>query len=121
MAILPGAGVIPINPPIVGRWNLDSYPSIIEYAGRRYERQDVWAFPEPGVVAQYREMMCMNSRHMKVLADGRFVINHIDSANPACGPEYAVKHAVSDLDWKPLIQASVVGAIIFLVAKALSA
>jgi len=97
-------GAVPIDPPIVGPWpaSLRHLPDDVEFDGATFRREDFWAWNEPGIRAQYREVRCENSRHMKVTEDWRFFIDHVDAANPSCGPEYAAKHLVKDSgpkDW----------------------
>ena len=88
-------GEIPIIPHIRGDWALTMcpYPRFINYAGRSYELAR-WRWPYKDVVAQYREMVPFNARHLKVFADGTFVIDHLDEANPDRGQ--LVRHFFKD-------------------------
>lgn len=60
---------------------------------RVYERADLFAWPEPGVLAQYRSTECDGSAHLKVRSNWSFIVDHIDDANPSCSPAHAVRHA----------------------------
>lgn len=53
-------------------------------AGTTYTRAR-WEQGYPGVIAQYRENVRRDARHLFVLGDGTWVIDHIDSENPDLG------------------------------------
>jgi hypothetical protein len=87
---------------VQGSWTLTdaygrmSFPPQIRANGSVF-RQAVWREPKPGVVAQYREAVETNSRHLFVLADGRWIINHTDDVNPDMGDATApARHFVAD-------------------------
>jgi hypothetical protein len=53
-----------------------------------------WKAPYDGVVEQYREAVPQNSMHLKVRADGTWILDHIDNDNPDMGRE--VQHFIND-------------------------
>jgi hypothetical protein len=63
-------------------------------------RRTPWAWPRSGVVAQYREVRPVNSRHLFVLANGSFVVPHVDEVNPDLGSPLA--HLVRDVIKRPV-------------------
>lgn len=83
--------------PITGHWPWRTFPESVEFAGRVYERARFWALDEPRVLAQYRSVECERSWHMKVRSDYTYVIDHVDAANPSCGPGHAARHLVQDV------------------------
>jgi hypothetical protein len=89
-----GIGAVRVSPPVRGRWRSSGYPESVTVDGRMY-RKAQWKWPKPGVVAQYREAVRDNSHHLYVLADGTYVINHYDEANPDQG--LAFEHLVRDV------------------------
>lgn len=86
-----------LEKPVKGWWPWSNYPTIIMCEGRRFKKSENWRWPYPGVVAQYREDRDRNARHMLVHADGRFVIDHVDNANPERSFELMVEHAARDV------------------------
>lgn len=73
-----------IDPPITGFWNIQGYPDSVCVDGSLF-RKAVMQQPYDGVVAQYREDVAQNSRHMKVMSDRTWRIDHVDEDNPDRG------------------------------------
>lgn len=78
---------------MTGWWDVGGFPEVIRIAGCRF-RQARWQEAAEGVVAQYREDVPVNSRHLKVYANGRWMIDHIDKINPDHGKP--VEHFLVD-------------------------
>lgn len=72
--------------PIAGWWTLQEFPERVAAGGRTF-RLARWKQGYPGVVEQYREEVERYSMHMKVYANGYWVIDHIDEDNPDLGRE----------------------------------
>jgi hypothetical protein len=71
-----------LRPPLRGQWPTPGvFPDEISVDGRLYRRA-VWRQAYPNTVEQYREAIPRDSRHLRVLRDGTWVIEHLDSANP---------------------------------------
>ncbi|MCW8134441.1 MAG: hypothetical protein KIT75_02080 [Planctomycetota bacterium] len=79
--------------PLSGYWPLNSYPDEVLVNGRLF-RKAQWRQPYDGVVEQYREAVARNSAHMKVYANGVWVIDHIDEDNPDMGRP--IEHFLND-------------------------
>jgi len=77
-----------------GKWVFPGLPERVTLEGRVYERAK-FSLPYPGVIAQYREAVAHDSRHLFVLTNGRFVVPHLDEANPDRG--HMLEHAVRDV------------------------
>jgi hypothetical protein len=92
-------GAIPIDPPFSGKWPLVGYPEVVRWRGREFRRA-TWTWPYENVVAQYREVADRNAMHMLVYSSGRFVIDHLDEANPDRG--LVLEHAVLDVAQTPV-------------------
>lgn len=56
-----------------------------------------YAWPKPGVRAQYREAKKKNAGHLYEMESGRMVIHHRDRYNPDAGPLYAIGHLGADV------------------------
>jgi hypothetical protein len=82
-----------IDPPITGYWNSREYPPVVRLNGRVF-RKAFFEQAYDGVVAQYREDVEQNSRHLKVMADGTWRIDHVDDDNPDRGRP--IQHFFSD-------------------------
>lgn len=93
-SVLASVGAVAITPPIRGRWPGPDFPDTVTMSGRLF-RKAGWKWPYTGVVAQYREAIPVNSRHLLVLDDGTFIIDHYDEANP--DSDAAFKHLVKDV------------------------
>ena len=79
--------------PMRGAWPVDELPELVRLHGRRFRRAAYW-LPKPGVVAQYRQEVAKDALHLYVLADGSYVIDHSDDANPDAGP--LIDHWLAD-------------------------
>lgn len=78
-------GLIPLKPPIRGAWPFSGFPKQVKLDGRVY-RKATWQWRHrPEILAQYRELGASNVRHLHVLRDGTFIIDHLDEANPDAG------------------------------------
>ncbi|MBX3461045.1 MAG: hypothetical protein KF696_13950 [Planctomycetes bacterium] len=73
-----------MSEPMRGTWTLPDFPDEI-WLGDRLFRKAQWRQPYDGVVEQYREAVARNSAHMKVYANGLWVIDHVDEDNPDLG------------------------------------
>lgn len=82
-----------ISPPIIGYWNRHDFPELVWVIGRRF-RKAVIKQPYDRVVEQYREDVERNSRHLKVLDNLTWRIDHIDQDNPDRGRP--IQHFVND-------------------------
>jgi hypothetical protein len=80
--------------PVRGEWPWRGLPNEVRLAGRVFERAK-FSLPYPGVIAQYREAKARDSAHLFVLDTGRFVVPHIDDANPDRG--LMMEHAMRDM------------------------
>lgn len=74
---------------------MSRFPAQIRIAGTVYVRARLRA-PRRGVVAQYREPVPLESRHLLVHADGRYSV-HVDRYNPDFGWAQAYRHFVCDV------------------------
>lgn len=73
-----------------------TFPARIEVNGRTFARAN-WHEAKPRVVAQYREEVDENSRHLYVMERGRWQISHVDRVNPDRGDPIApVRHFIVD-------------------------
>lgn len=72
-----------------GAW----FPDDLNVEGRTFRRAR-WRQPYAGVIEQYREAVPRNSGHLKVFADGRWVVDHADQYNPDMG--YPIQHLLYD-------------------------
>jgi hypothetical protein len=79
--------------PIIGTWPWGDCPDAVLIHDRLF-RKARWQQPYAGVVEQYREAVARNSAHMKVYADGTWVIDHVDQDNPDMGRP--VEHFLND-------------------------
>lgn len=79
-----------------GRWEHDGFPPVVRIGGREYRRADLAAERRPNVVAQYRENRRRHARHLFVLDDGTYRVDHVDAWNPHAGPLAAVLHFFVD-------------------------
>lgn len=94
----PLVGVIPIAPTLRGMWPVVGFPTKLSILGTHYVRAE-WKFPRKGVIAQYREAVPTNSKHLFVLEDGTFVVPHLDEENPDLGSP--AKHFLLDVMKRP--------------------
>lgn len=88
-----------------GTWSFQGYPDSVQLLGRTFKRSKKWAAPMRFIVAQYREDVDHNSMHLLVHADGHWVIEHTDDANPERG--LVLEHTFRDVIQTPL------GAVLF--------
>jgi len=89
-----GLGILPVLPPITGPWSFQGFPPSVQLDGVPFN-QAVWVNPiRSGVVAQYRQAVPVNAMHLLVYADGQYVIDHLDQANPDMG--LLLEHASLD-------------------------
>ena len=70
--------------PITGWWGINGYPDTVHFDGRLF-RKARWKDTYPGVAEQYREAVVRDSMHLKVYANGQWVIDHVDQDNPDMG------------------------------------
>lgn len=91
-------GAIRVSPPLSGVWPFVGHPPRVQISKMHFDRSG-WTFPRRGVVAQYRERVPVNSKHLFVLENGRFVVPHMDEENPDLGS--AIGHFVKDVMKRP--------------------
>lgn len=85
----------PLVPAMVGVWPSPGfYPASVVIDGALFALTP-YAAPYPGVVAQYRESIPRNSRHLKIDTDGVWSIDHLDSFNPDFGQP--LQHLFADV------------------------
>lgn len=92
-------GFAELAQPLRGQWTLSGYPPSVTLLGRVFKRSTKWAAPYHLVVAQYREDVDRNSMHLMVYADGHWVIEHTDDANPERG--LVLEHTFRDVIQTP--------------------
>jgi hypothetical protein len=92
--------VTKIDPPITGFWTINGLPEVVIVARRRFRRA-VLKQEYPHVVAQYREDVERQSRHLKVFGNGVWIIDHIDDDNPDRGR--AIPHFFNDHPLGPIV------------------
>lgn len=84
--------------PEIGAWPYGrSFPAAVQIGGRVYCRSS-WAFPYSHTLAQYREDRPERARHLHVLDDGNYIVDHVDEANPDYSPLW---HLLVDVIDKP--------------------
>lgn len=84
--------------PEMGAWPYgQSFPELVQLGGRIYRRSG-WGIPYAHTVAQYREDVPERSRHLHVLEDGNYIVDHLDEANPDFMP---VWHLLLDVVQEP--------------------
>ena len=75
---------------------------MLDLGGALFER--AWLYsPRHGAVASYREVRCKRSRHLYVLPDGTWIVDHLDEFRPhirSCGLPSVINHDVADNDGK---------------------
>ena len=101
-------GFAELEQPLRGKWPLKDFPDRVVILGRVFKRSKTWAAPYHLVVAQYREDVDRDSMHLMVKADGSWLIEHTDDANPERG--LVLEHTFRDVIQTPL------GAVLFTVA-----
>lgn len=103
--MMPAVGFAELAQPLRGKWTFQGYPETVSLLGRVFKRSKKWAAPYHLVVAQYREDVDHHSMHLLVKADGTWLIEHTDDANPERG--LVLEHTVRDVLQTP------VGAVLF--------
>lgn len=92
-------GFAALPAPLRGAWAFQGFPAVVTLLGRRFKRS-AWAFPMPGVAAQYREDKPAGSLHVLVHTDGTWSADHTDDANPDRG--LLLEHAIRDVAPTPV-------------------
>jgi hypothetical protein len=105
-APIPGysVGAIPVSPPLRGKWTAKGFPETVNLGSRVFKRAG-WQRPIQGVVMQYRETSPTNSRHLFVLGDGTFVVDHVDEFNPDGPGGDPLAHFMADVVLRPIVRA----------------
>lgn len=98
--MLPSVGFAELAQPLRGKWTLQGYPETVTMLGRTFKRSTKWAAPYRMVVAQYREDVDRDSMHLIVNANGTWIIEHTDDANPERG--LVLEHTFRDVIQTPL-------------------
>lgn len=100
-------GVVPVVPPMKGRWPFAGFPDVVSVMGGTF-RKARWSWPRPGVVMQYREAVPSNSRHLFVLKSGAYVVSHKDEVNPdlASPAEHFIRDVMKRPDTMSPLEAS---------------
>lgn len=93
-------GFAELAQPLRGKWTQQGFPDSVVMLGRTFKRCVTWCAPYRLVVAQYREDVDHNSMHLFVKADGTWIIEHTDDANPERG--LVLEHAVRDVIQTPV-------------------
>lgn len=91
-------GAVAVKPPVRGRWTARGFPEEVRMNGRVFKKA-TWQWPKPGVIAQYREAVPVNSHHLVVMRDGTFVVDHYDESNPDEGA--VLEHLLNDVLLRP--------------------
>lgn len=91
-------GFAVLEQPLRGRWPFNGYPESVVLLGRTFKRAR-WAARRRFVAAQYREDIDHNSMHLMVRADGNWIIEHTDDANPDRG--LVLEHTLRDVIHTP--------------------
>lgn len=114
-------GKVVLSLPVGGYWMLADFPDEVLVGGVRF-RKAVWRQPYDDVVEQYREAAARDSAHLKVFADGTWVIDHVDADNPDMGRP--VEHFFNDHPLGKLLKvvapAAVAGLLVYGLATALT-
>lgn len=108
MHCAPAVGFAELAQPLRGRWTFNGFPDVVALNGRTFKRSLKWAAPRHLVVAQYREDVDHDSMHLMVMADGNWIIEHTDDANPERG--LVLEHTFRDVIQTPL------GAVLFAIS-----
>lgn len=103
--MMPAVGFAELAQPLRGKWTFKGFPDVVVMLGRTFKRSTKWAAPYHLVVAQYREDVDHDSMHLMVKADGTWIIEHTDDANPERG--LVLEHTLRDVIQTP------VGAVLF--------
>jgi len=109
----PAVGFATLEQPLRGRWTFSGHPPSVVLLGRTFKRAK-WAAPRHLVVAQYREDIDHNSMHLMVGADGNWIIEHTDDANPDRG--LVLEHTLRDVIQTPVGAVALTGAVVLVVA-----
>lgn len=100
-------GFAELAQPLRGNWTFQGFPPHVVVLGRPFTRA-TWAAPRRLVVEQYREDVDRGAMHLLVKADGTWIIDHTDDANPDRG--LLLEHTFRDAIQTP------VGAVLFSVS-----
>lgn len=111
--MLPAVGFVDLAQPLRGQWTFDGFPPEVTMLGRVFKHSK-WAAPMRMVVAQYREDVPHNSMHLLVKADGTWIIEHTDDANPDRG--LVLEHAFRDVIQTPVGAIALVAGVVLLSA-----
>lgn len=109
----PAVGFATLAQPLRGRWTFNGFPASVVLLGRTFTRSK-WAAPRRLVVAQYREDVDHNSMHLMVGADGNWIIEHTDDANPDRG--LVLEHTLRDVIQTPVGAFALVGVVLLATA-----
>jgi hypothetical protein len=102
-------GLAMLAQPLRGRWTAQGFPPAVVLLGRVFKRTK-WAAPRRLVVAQYREDVDRDSMHLMVLADGNWIIEHTDDANPDRG--LVLEHTFKDVIHTPIGALALLGVVV---------
>lgn len=106
-------GFAELEHPLRGRWPFDGFPPSVLLLGRTFDRAK-WAAPRRLVAAQYREAVDHNAMHLMVGADGNWLIEHTDDANPDRG--LVLEHTFRDVIQTPVGAFALLGAVVLVSA-----
>jgi hypothetical protein len=81
-------------PPIRGAWTHGS-EAVVHVHGRRFVRS--LGISHPGVRLHYREDVPSASRHLYVMSDGTWRVDHVDAVNPDYGLVAFIRHVWLDV------------------------
>lgn len=111
--MVPAVGFAMLAQPLRGRWTEQGFPPEVVLDGRTFKRAK-WAAPRRLVAAQYREDVDHDSMHLLVGADGNWIIEHTDDANPDRG--LVLEHTFRDVIQTPAGALALLGAVVLVTA-----
>lgn len=111
--MLPSVGFATLEQPLRGRWTFEGFPPVVTLLGRTFKRA-TWAAPRHLVAAQYREDVDRDSMHLMVGADGNWIIEHTDDANPDRG--LVLEHTFRDVIHTPVGAFALLGTVVLVTA-----
>jgi hypothetical protein len=87
-------GAIALTTPLKGPWPYTTLPAQVRLNGKLFKKAR-FSTMKTGVVGQYREAVSTNSMHLYVMANGTYLVTHLDEANPDMGR--ALEHLFKDV------------------------
>jgi hypothetical protein len=82
-----------LDKPITGKWKTPGeFPLTAKVRGETFVR--TMGLDKNDSVAQYRDTKARGSKHMYVLPNGRYLVDHVDEYNPHYAP---FRHFIKDV------------------------